>query len=104
MTTRILYVCLGNICRSLAAEGLCRATTPALTLDSAGLADWHLGKPPYQPMQDAARARGLDLSALRARRFVRQDFHRRPLLLHLHRRRHTHHMTKRPKPFSVLLE
>jgi len=74
MTQRILFVCLGNICRSPAAEGVFRSLAPAFITDSAGTADWHEGKPPYLPMQQAARARGIDLSDLRARPFRGSDF------------------------------
>ena len=81
MTTRILFVCLGNICRSPAAEGVFRALMPEAETDSAGTADWHVGKPPYGPMQAAARARGLDISDLRARQFTAADFHRFDLIL-----------------------
>lgn len=81
MTTRILFVCLGNICRSPAAEGVARALMPEIGFDSAGTSDWHLGKPPYGPMQSAARARGIDLGGLRARQFVAEDFHRFDLIL-----------------------
>ena len=54
-----LFVCLGNICRSPAAEAAVRQRLPDLGSDSAGTAGGHTGKPPYGPMQDAARARGL---------------------------------------------
>lgn len=74
MTTRILFVCLGNICRSPAAEGVFRALAPDIETDSAGTSGWHLGEPPYGPMQAAASARGLDISDLRARRFEPGDF------------------------------
>jgi protein-tyrosine phosphatase len=78
MTHRILFVCLGNICRSPTAEAVTRAKAEArgldLTLDSAGTGDWHIGKPPYGPMQSAATARGYDLSALRARQVAKRDF------------------------------
>lgn len=74
MTTRILFVCLGNICRSPSAEAVTRARAPGLSLDSAGTGDWHAGEPPYGPMQQAARARGYDMSALRARQIRRGDF------------------------------
>jgi len=74
MTTRILFVCLGNICRSPAAEGVVRAFAPELELDSAGTSDWHVQEPPYRPMQVAAKARGYDLSDLRARQFKAGDF------------------------------
>ena len=71
---RILFVCLGNICRSPAAEAIMRRRAPDWTLDSAGTGGWHVGDPPYGPMQEAAKARGLDLSDLRARQFNIADF------------------------------
>ncbi|WP_420569437.1 low molecular weight protein-tyrosine-phosphatase [Thalassovita sp.] len=74
MTTRILFVCLGNICRSPAAEGVMRQFAPKLELDSAGTSDWHVGEAPYGPMRAAAKARGFDLSPLRARQFQTNDF------------------------------
>ncbi|WP_146585210.1 low molecular weight protein-tyrosine-phosphatase [Puniceibacterium confluentis] len=85
MADRILFVCLGNICRSPSAEAVLRALAlargHALTIDSAGTGDWHLGEPPYGPMQRAARARGYDLSALRARQVSAVDFERFDLIL-----------------------
>ena len=74
MTTRILFVCLGNICRSPAAEGVVRSLAPHLITDSAGTGGWHVGEAPYGPMQTAARARGYDISDLRARQFSPMDF------------------------------
>lgn len=77
MTNRILFVCLGNICRSPTAQAVTRAKALErgleIVLDSAGTGDWHIGKPPYAPMQEAARARGYDLSSLRARQVVGAD-------------------------------
>lgn len=81
MTTRILFVCLGNICRSPAAEGVARALMPGLEIDSAGTSDWHVGEPPYGAMQAAAKVRGLDLGSLRARQVQPGDFHRFDLIL-----------------------
>ena len=78
MTYRILFVCLGNICRSPTAEAVTRAKAAErgldVTLDSAGTGDWHIGKPPYGPMQEAARTKGYDLSTLRARQVAASDF------------------------------
>lgn len=71
---RIVFVCLGNICRSPAAEGVMRKLAPHLTLDSAGTGGWHVGDAPYGPMQEAARTRGYDIGSLRARQFTRADF------------------------------
>ncbi len=84
--TRILFVCLGNICRSPTAEGIFtekakRAGLSHLTIDSAGTASWHAGKPPYGPMQAACELRGYDLSYLRARQFTTQDYENFDLIL-----------------------
>lgn len=85
--TRILFVCLGNICRSPTAEGVARelarreAAHLALQFDSAGTADYHNGDPPDARSVRAAFARGYDLSALRARQLQREDFLRFDLLL-----------------------
>ena len=82
--TRILFVCLGNVCRSPAAEAVTRGIAArrglALALDSAGTAGWHAGKPPYAPMRQAARRRGIEMDDLRARRFDPADFSRFDLI------------------------
>lgn len=78
----VLFVCLGNICRSPSAEGVFRARlehTPLaehVQVDSAGTAAWHVGKAPDARSQAAALRRGYDLSALRARQVSVDDFHR----------------------------
>jgi protein-tyrosine phosphatase len=83
----ILFVCLGNICRSPTVEGVARALAareaPHLQLhfDSAGTADYHIGDPPDPRSQRAALARGYDISDLRARQVTAQDFRRFDLLL-----------------------
>ena len=77
---RILFVCLGNICRSPTAEGvlreMLRAETPALdvAVDSAATANYHVGEPPDLRSQHAARLRGIDLAGLRARQVHPGDF------------------------------
>lgn len=79
---RILFVCLGNICRSPTAEGVLRAIAarefPAIELDidSAGTAEYHVGEPPDRRTVAAARRRGYDLASLRARQVQRDDFRR----------------------------
>ncbi|MBO9478442.1 low molecular weight phosphotyrosine protein phosphatase [Shimia sp. R11_0] len=78
---KILFVCLGNICRSPTAEGVVRRFAPEVELDSAGTSGWHVGEAPYAPMQEAAMARGYDLSDLRARQFVVTDFARFDLII-----------------------
>lgn len=71
---KILFVCLGNICRSPAAEAIFRVQCPEVETDSAGTSDYHVGEPPYGAMQQAAAKRGIAMSDLRARQFVRRDF------------------------------
>lgn len=79
---RILFVCLGNICRSPTAEGVVRAIAarefPGLELevDSAGTADYHVGEPPDRRTVSAARRRGYEIAGLRARRIRHEDFAR----------------------------
>ncbi len=78
----VLFVCMGNICRSPTAEGVFRDLAirsglgDVLRVDSAGTGDWHLGAPPDRRAVAAARRRGYDLSALRARRVEPVDFAR----------------------------
>ena len=85
--TRVLFVCLGNICRSPTAEGVLRALAareaPELPLevDSAGTAGYHVGEPPDPRTQRAAARRGYDLTALRARVVEPADFERFDLIL-----------------------
>ncbi|KVO61050.1 low molecular weight protein-tyrosine-phosphatase [Burkholderia stagnalis] len=83
----ICFVCLGNICRSPTAEGVMRHQVEAagladrIDVDSAGTGDWHVGEAPDSRAQAAARTRGYDLSALRARQVSGADFERFDLLL-----------------------
>ena len=85
----ILTVCLGNICRSPAAEVVLRDMAAerglGLTFDSCGLGPWHTGEPPYTPMIRAAEARGYDLAPLRARQLARTDFREFDLILAMDR-------------------
>jgi len=79
---RILFVCLGNICRSPTAEGVFlnlraeRGPDLPITVDSAGTADYHIGKPPDARACAAAATRGIDLTTLRARQVAPEDFER----------------------------
>jgi protein-tyrosine phosphatase len=84
---RILFVCLGNICRSPMAEGVFRrviaeeGVAHLFEIDSAGLGDWHVGQAPDNRAQAAARKRGMDISGQSARQITRGDFARFDLLL-----------------------
>lgn len=74
----VLFVCLGNICRSPLAEGVLRDEAAksglAVTVDSAGTGDWHLGHPPDGRAQAVAARHGLDIGRLRARLVTPEDF------------------------------
>ncbi len=76
--TKILMVCLGNICRSPVAEGIMRDTIEKNNLnasvDSAGTAAYHTGEAPDHRSQANARKNGIDIGMLRARQFTAKDF------------------------------
>lgn len=78
----VLFVCLGNICRSPTAQVVFEAQLANSLLagqvhtDSAGTADYHIGKAPDPRSRAAARQRGYDLDPLRARQVTVDDFHR----------------------------
>ena len=85
MIKSVLFVCLGNICRSPTAECIFREKAKISKLDifcdSAGTAAWHVGSFPYEPMQLAAKDRGFDISKLRARQIKIADFNEFDLLV-----------------------
>ncbi|HEY7658201.1 MAG TPA: low molecular weight protein-tyrosine-phosphatase [Burkholderiales bacterium] len=76
----VLFVCMGNICRSPMAEGVFRHQVKQaglegrIVIDSAGTHDYHIGEPPDPRAQRAAGRRGYDLSMLRGRQVSRADF------------------------------
>ena len=78
----VLFVCMGNICRSPTAEAVFREQAKRagllgqLLIESAGIGDWHAGQPPDKRAITHARRRGYDLDALRARQVRREDFAR----------------------------
>ena len=84
---KVLFVCLGNICRSPTADGVLRhklksaGLADRMVVDSAGTGDWHVGKAPDGRTQQAACKRGYDLSGLRARQVEVADFQRYDLIL-----------------------
>ncbi len=76
----VLFVCLGNICRSPLAEAAFRAEADRLGLDveadSAGTGDYHVGEPPDRRAQAVARKNGVDIGGYRARQATEADFRR----------------------------
>jgi protein-tyrosine phosphatase len=78
---KVLFVCLGNICRSPSAEGVFRKLVEEqglidqIEIDSAGTHAYHVGSPPDDRAQEAARRRGIDMSGLRGRRVDEGDFY-----------------------------
>lgn len=84
---KVLFVCMGNICRSPTAEGVFRALveraglSQTLTVDSAGVGAYHVGEAPDSRAQATARRRGYDLSRIRARQIVNADFENFDLIL-----------------------
>ena len=74
---KVLFVCLGNICRSPLAEGIFRAKTEAAGLaweiDSAGTAGYHVGEGPHRLSQKTAKSYGVDISAQKCRQFKASD-------------------------------
>lgn len=77
---KVLFVCLGNICRSPLAEGVFRHRAEAAGLagrfeaDSAGTGDWHVGSPPDERSVRVAHKYGIDIAAQRARKVTAEDF------------------------------
>lgn len=88
---RVLFVCTGNICRSPSAEGIFRRMVAEaglahlIEIDSAGTHGYHVGEAPDERSQAAAKLRGYDLSALRARKVTGEDFRTFDLLVAMDR-------------------
>jgi protein-tyrosine phosphatase len=87
--TRVLMVCLGNICRSPMAEGILRYMAVegrlSITTDSAGTSDYHRGELPDRRALAAMRKHGIDISDLRARPFQAEDYDRFDVILAMDR-------------------
>tara|TARA_Y100001934_G_scaffold228561_1_gene275005 strand:- start:73 stop:546 length:474 start_codon:yes stop_codon:yes gene_type:complete len=81
MTVSVLFVCLGNICRSPTAEAVFRQRVKAagleeqIRIDSAGTGDWHIGRAPDPRTREAAARRGYQMDSMRARQVSPQDFY-----------------------------
>ncbi len=85
MIQRVLFVCLGNICRSPAAQGVFRTMAPDIEADSAATVSWHVGNAPYAPVQAAMKARGMDISDIRGRQITSDDFNKFDLIVAMDR-------------------
>ncbi|HEY3488364.1 MAG TPA: low molecular weight protein-tyrosine-phosphatase [Gammaproteobacteria bacterium] len=102
---RVLFVCMGNICRSPTAEGVFRhyvsngGLQDYIQIDSAGTHSYHVGSEPDRRSQAAARLRGFDLSALRARRVTREDFEKYDYILAMDRENYQHLHDKCPRQY-----
>lgn len=87
----VLFVCMGNICRSPTAEGVFRkliedaGMAEQILIDSAGTHAYHVGEQPDRRAQEAARRRGIDMSGQRARRVADEDFERFDLIIAMDR-------------------
>ena len=83
----ILFVCLGNICRSPLAEGIakvyCEEKNFDITVDSAGTGSWHIGEPPCDNSIKVARQNGIDISKQRARQVKPEDFEKYDIIVGL---------------------
>ena len=101
----ILFVCLGNICRSPLAEGVFRSVLGDLgmaddfLINSAGMGDWHAGQAPDHRSIAIARTNGLDISGQRARMIRPEDFRRFDLILGMDRKNIVELLEVAPAPF-----
>lgn len=100
MSGSVLFVCLGNICRSPLAEAAFRIEADRrgldVEVDSAGTGDWHVGRPPDERAQAVARGHGVDVSHLRARQVTVQDFRRFDHIVALDKQNLAHLQGMRP--------
>jgi len=102
---RILFVCMGNICRSPTAEGVFRRLAAErvpgveIEVDSAGTHDYHVGDPPDPRSIAAAARRGVDLRQLRARLIRDDDFERFDLIIAMDRLNREALLNRSPAPF-----
>ena len=107
--TRVLFVCLGNICRSPTAHALFQAQVneqgldKAILIDSAGTGDWHVGAPPDKRAQQTALDHGFDMSHLTARQVSESDFDRFDYILGMDKDNLEHLLALRPSHYRGVL-
>ncbi len=107
---KILFVCLGNICRSPVAEGVFAHVAEQaghgdrFELDSAGTGSWHVGNPPDPRSVVAAAARGIDLSNLRARQVCQRDFMTFDLILAMDAANHATLLALAPQDYAEKIQ
>ena len=107
---RILFVCLGNICRSPTVEAVFRekAVGRDIEVDSAGTGDFHTGNAPWPKAVEAAQARGYDMSTLTARQLKRDDFDEFDMIIAMDDENMSDIEAKRPlgneTPVTLLME
>ena len=105
-TVNVLFICLGNICRSPTAHGVFAQQVAdaglehAIRIDSAGTGAWHVGEAPDTRATEAARARGYDLSPLRARQVSPEDFERFDYILAMDRSNLSHLGAMEPRGYA----
>lgn len=93
---KVLFVCMGNICRSPTAEGVFRkliedqSVDQNIKIDSAGTHAYHVGEAPDKRAQSAAHNRNIDLSKLRGRKFTSTDYHDFDYLLAMDQSNYSH--------------
>ena len=101
---RILFVCMGNICRSPTAEGVFRklvierGVSDQFEIDSAGTGGWHIGSPPDARAQQAASERNIDLSNLSARQVSAGDVSYYHTIIAMDKDNHRNLISLAPKP------
>lgn len=106
MPIRVLFVCLGNICRSPTAEGVFRVKVQAagleneIQIDSAGTGDWFIGREPDQRAQQYAAQAGYDISELRGRQIKPNDFEDFTYLLVMDRQNLADLQAMQPEDFN----
>ena len=109
-TVSVLFVCMGNICRSPTAHGVFQqlvddqGLADIIRVDSAGTHSYHIGNPPDARSQAAAKDRGVDLSGLRARRFVAADFEDFDYLIGMDEDNVRHMQAQRPEHANTRAE